>query len=172
MTTKQAVADRTITLNGLNFHYRDWESAKPDAEVLVLLHGYTGHARSWDSFAAAMSASYRVLALDQRGHGETEWAEPTQYGVDHMVSDLEAFVAEMGLDKCTLLGLSMGGRNAIHYAGARPPELQRLVIVDIGPETGAAGCGHPGRRPPERHLRERRGGDRASPLHQPERGRG
>jgi alpha-beta hydrolase superfamily lysophospholipase len=46
MTIELAVADHTITLNGLNFHYRDWPSAKPDAEVLVLLHGYTGHARS------------------------------------------------------------------------------------------------------------------------------
>lgn len=139
MTTELAVADRTITLNGLNFHYRDWESAKPDAEVLVLLHGYTGHARSWDSFAAAMSTGYRVLALDQRGHGETEWADPKQYGVNHMVSDLEAFVAALNLDQYSLLGLSMGGRNAIHYAGARPQALRRLVIVDIGPEIGTKG---------------------------------
>jgi pimeloyl-ACP methyl ester carboxylesterase len=139
MTIELAVADHTITLNGLNFHYRDWPSAKPDAEVLVLLHGYTGHARSWDSFAQAMSAGYRVLALDQRRHGETDWAEPQEYGTDYMVSDLEAFVAALQLDQYTLLGLSMGGRNAIQYAGARPQALRRLVIVDIGPEIGATG---------------------------------
>jgi pimeloyl-ACP methyl ester carboxylesterase len=139
MTTETAVADRTITLNGLNFHYRDWESANPDAQHLVLLHGYTGHARSWDSFALAMSVDYHVLALDQRGHGETEWAPPTEYGVDHMVRDLEAFVEELSLSQFSLLGLSMGGRNAIHYAGKRPQALVRLVIVDIGPETGTTG---------------------------------
>ena len=136
MTTELAVADHTITLNGLKFHYRDWPSAKPDAEVLVLLHGYTGHARSWDSFAQALSVDYRVLALDQRGHGESDWTEPKRYGTDYMVSDLEAFVAELQLDQYTLLGLSMGGRNAIQYAGARPGALRRLVIVDIGPEIG------------------------------------
>lgn len=139
MTTETAVADRTITLNGLNFHYRDWESANPDAEDLVLLHGYTGHARSWDSFALAMSATYHVLALDQRGHGETEWAPPAEYGTERMVGDLEAFVAELGLSQFSLLGLSMGGRNAIHYAGKRPEALAKLMIVDIGPETGATG---------------------------------
>ncbi|MDA0365662.1 MAG: alpha/beta hydrolase, partial [Chloroflexi bacterium] len=132
-------ADRAITLNGLKFHYREWPSARTAAQDLVLLHGFTGHTRSWDSFAQAMSANYRVLALDQRGHGETQWAAPDQYGVDFMVSDLEAFVAALGLDRFVLLGLSMGGRNAIHYAGARPVPLERLVIVDIGPETGATG---------------------------------
>jgi pimeloyl-ACP methyl ester carboxylesterase len=86
-----------------------------------------------------MSAGYRVLVLDQRRHGETDWAEPQEYGTDYMVSDLEAFVAALQLDQYTLLGLSMGGRNAIQYAGARPQALRRLVIVDIGPEIGATG---------------------------------
>ncbi len=139
MTTETAVTDHTITLNGLSFHYRDWPSAKAGAQDLLLLHGFTGHGRFWDSFAQVMSADYRVLALDQRGHGETQWAGPEQYGVDYMVGDLEAFVAALGLDQFVLLGLSMGGRNAIHYAGARPDALERLVIVDIGPETATAG---------------------------------
>ncbi len=139
MTTETAVTDHTITLNGLSFHYRDWPSAKAGAQDLLLLHGFTGHGRFWDSFAQVMSADYRVLALDQRGHGETQWAGPKQYGVDYMVGDLEAFVAALGLDQFVLLGLSMGGRNAIHYAGARPDALERLVIVDIGPETATAG---------------------------------
>lgn len=140
MTTDTAVADRQITLNGLQFHYRDWESPREGAQDLLLLHGFTGHARFWDSFARAMSGNYRVLALDQRGHGETQWAPPQEYGVDYMVSDVEAFVAALGLTDFALLGLSMGGRNAIHYAGGRPAELERLVIVDIGPEVAAEGA--------------------------------
>jgi pimeloyl-ACP methyl ester carboxylesterase len=105
----------------------------------VLLHGFTGHARSWDAFAQAMSADYRVLALDQRGHGESEWAAPEQYGTPYMVADLEAFVAALGLDRLVLLGLSMGGSVAIHYAARQPAALERLVIVDIGPEVGTRG---------------------------------
>ncbi len=128
------VRDELIELRGLRFHYRDWASARPDAPVLVLLHGYTGHARSWDAFAAAMAGDYRVLALDQRGHGETQWAPRDAYGIPEMVLDLEAFVAAMGLERFALLGLSMGGIVSFGYAGQRPTGLERLVIVDIAPE--------------------------------------
>ena len=131
--------DHLICLHGLRFHFRDWPCPKADAQDLVLLHGFTGHARSWDVFAQAMSTDYRVLALDQRGHGETEWAPPDQYGTTHMVADLKAFVAALGLDRFVLLGLSMGGNVAIHYAGAQPAALDRLVIVDIGPEIMSSG---------------------------------
>jgi pimeloyl-ACP methyl ester carboxylesterase len=130
-----AAEDRLVQLNGLRFHYREWDN--PGAQALVLLHGFTGHARSWDGFAAAMQHKYRVLALDQRGHGESEWA--ADYSSDAMVSDVEAFQRALGLKQFVLLGLSMGGRNAFQYAGTHPAEVQRLVIVDIGPVVAAAG---------------------------------
>jgi len=133
------VTDELIELRGLRFHFRDWPAAKPGAPDLVLLHGFTGHARSWDAFAEAMSDRYRVLALDQRGHGETAWAPADQYGVGDMADDLEAFVGAMGLKRFTLLGLSMGGMVTIEYAGRRPEALAACVIVDIGPEIVAAG---------------------------------
>ena len=128
------VSDELIELGSLRFHFRDWTASSPDAPVLVLLHGYTGHARSWDAFAQAMTDRYRVLALDQRGHGETQWAAANAYSTDDMTGDLRAFVAALGLKQFALLGLSMGGSVAIRYAGAQPAELSKLVIVDIGPE--------------------------------------
>ncbi len=134
------VVDELIEMRGLRFHYRDWPSTRPGAPDLVLLHGYTGHARSWDVFAEAMRDRYRVLALDQRGHGETGWAPADDYGVDDMADDLTAFVGALGLRNFTLLGLSMGGMVAIEYAGRRPKELAALVIVDIGPEIVASGA--------------------------------
>ncbi|MBT4491527.1 MAG: alpha/beta hydrolase [Rhodospirillaceae bacterium] len=133
------VRDELIELRGLRFHYRDWAGPGADAPVLVLLHGYTGHARSWDRFARGMCDKYRVLALDQRGHGETAWADPPRYGTLEMVADLKAFVAAMGLDRFSLLGLSMGGIVSFAYAGEGPAGLERLVIVDIAPEIVPAG---------------------------------
>ena len=133
------VTDELIELRGLRFHYRDWASRTPGAPDLVLLHGFTGHARSWDAFAEAMTDRYRVLALDQRGHGETAWAPADQYGVSDMADDLQAFVKAMGLKRFTLLGLSMGGMVTMEYAGRRPDALSACVIVDIGPEIVAAG---------------------------------
>src|SRR3984957_9274364 len=132
--------DEIIEMRGLRFHYRDWPSGRPGAPNLVLLHGYTGHARSWDAFAEAMTDRYRVLALDQRGHGETGWAGAGHYGIDAMAEDLRVFVSALGLSGFTLLGLSMGGMVAMDYAGERPTELAALVIVDIAPELVTSGA--------------------------------
>ncbi len=138
--TAAPVTDELIEMRGLRFHYRDWPSTRAGPPDLVLLHGYTGHARSWDAFAEAMSDRYRVLALDQRGHGESGWAPVDRYGIDDMADDLQAFVKALALQRFALLGLSMGGMVAMEYAGRRPEELAACVIVDIGPEIVASGA--------------------------------
>jgi pimeloyl-ACP methyl ester carboxylesterase len=135
MTVDASAADKLVTLNGLRFHYRDWGNEQ--SRALICLHGFTGHARTWDTFARAMRGRYRVLALDQRGHGETEWA--TDYHNDRRVEDVEAFVGALGLDRFVLLGLSMGGRAAFMYAARNPARIERLVIVDTAPDTEPSG---------------------------------
>lgn len=133
------VRDELVELRGLRFHYRDWAPGAGDAPVLIALHGYSGHARTWDHFAKGMCDRYRVLALDQRGHGETDWAPKDAYGTLEMVEDLKAFVRAMGLKRFTLLGLSMGGIVSFAYAGLKPAELECLVVIDIAPEISTAG---------------------------------
>jgi pimeloyl-ACP methyl ester carboxylesterase len=99
-----------------------------------LLHGITGHARTWDTLATALAADWRVLALDQRGHGDSAAAPDGDYGVGAMADDLGAFADALGLATFTLVGLSMGGRVAMGFAGAHPRRVERLVIVDIAPD--------------------------------------
>jgi pimeloyl-ACP methyl ester carboxylesterase len=135
MTTALEVQDKSVALNGLSFHYRDWPN--PTGRPLLLLHGYTSHARTWDTFAAAMQPHFRVLALDQRGHGESGWAD--DYRPERMIEDVDAFVRELKLEGMALLGLSMGGRNAYGYTAQHPDAVERLVIVDIGPEIVPSG---------------------------------
>lgn len=130
-----AALDQSAMLGGLRFHYREWPN--PGAQALVLLHGFTGHARSWDSFAEAMQSKYHVYALDQRGHGDSAWAD--DYSADAMVEDVQKWVNALGLKRFVLLGLSMGGRNAYQFASMHPEEVERLVIVDIGPAIATAG---------------------------------
>jgi len=137
MTLDTRAQDRTLTLNGLRFHYLDWGAPSPTAQTLVCLHGFSSHAHSWDLFAQAIRERYHVLALDQRGHGETEWA--TDYHPARRVEDMEAFVAALSLDQFVLVGLSMGGRCAFQYTARHPDKVERLVIVDIAPESAAAG---------------------------------
>ena len=127
--------DHYLALNGLRFHYLEWGAA--NARPLVLLHGYTSHAHSWDKFADAMSDAFHVLALDQRGHGESEWTD--DYTAERMVGDVYAFAQALGLPRFALVGLSMGGRNAYLYAAEHPDTVERLVIVDIGPQVSATG---------------------------------
>jgi pimeloyl-ACP methyl ester carboxylesterase len=135
-TDSQSATDRSVELNGLRFHYLDWGNAS--AQPLICLHGFTSHAHTWDTFARSVRERYWVLALDQRGHGETEWA--TDYHPARRVEDLEAFVAALRIERPVLVGLSMGGRVAFQYAARHPESVERLVIVDSAPETAAAGA--------------------------------
>jgi pimeloyl-ACP methyl ester carboxylesterase len=127
--------DKSIKINGLILHYLDWGNF--NATPMVLLHGLCSHAHYWDSFARSIASEYRVLALDQRGHGDSGWAK--SYGPKEYVLDLEAFVDNLGLDKFVLIGHSMGGINAIIYAARHPDLISALVIVDIGPDIKASG---------------------------------
>ena len=129
--------DRTITLNGQRFHYTEWGAAT--APALLMLHGVTGHARTWDEEAGAFASRYRVLALDQRGHGDSDPSPDADYTVATLASDVAAFTDALGLSRLSIVGLSMGGRVAIAFAGQATARVERLVIVDIGPEISAAG---------------------------------
>jgi pimeloyl-ACP methyl ester carboxylesterase len=122
----------TLSLRGVRLHYVEWGDAM--APPLVLLHGITGHARTWDTLATALADTWHVLALDQRGHGDSDPAPDGDYGVGAMADDLGAFTDALGLPTFALLGLSMGGRVAMGFAGAHPQRVQRLVIVDIAPD--------------------------------------
>lgn len=124
-----------ITLDGLRFSYLTWGSE--DAPPLVLLHGFTGHAASWRLLGEALASDRFVVALDQRGHGDSDWAPV--YGAKPMVGDVERFADALGLGRFELLGLSMGGINAIAYAGLHSDRLSKLVIQDIGPVIATAG---------------------------------
>jgi len=128
------VTSRRLDIGGLSFHYLDWGG---DGPPLVMLHGLTGHAHTWDHTAAALRDRYRVLALDQRGHGDSEWAP--QYGGGLMADDLLGFLDALQLQEVTLMGLSMGGIVAFLFAASHPERVRDLVVLDIGPELAAPG---------------------------------
>ncbi len=125
---------KNVGIDGLTFHYADWGGS---GAPLVMLHGLSGHARTWDHTAAALSGRYHVLALDQRGHGDTDWAP--QYGLRPMAKDLLGFLDALDLGEVTLMGLSMGGLVSFVFAAAHSDRVTRMVIMDIGPEIAPAG---------------------------------
>lgn len=129
--------DRSVVLRGQRFHYTEW--GEPLAPAVVLLHGITGHARAWDGEGGALAPRFRVLALDQRGHGDSDPAPDGDYTLAAMAGDLAAFVDALALGPLSVVGLSMGGRVAITYAADHPERVERLMVIDIGPEIAAAG---------------------------------
>jgi esterase len=129
--------DRTLDLHGQRFHYTEW--GPPSAPALIFLHGITGHARTWDDEARLLAERFRVLVLDQRGHGDSDPAPDGDYSDGALLGDLEAFGDALGLARVSLVALSLGGRVAINYAGRHPERVERLVVVDIGPDIAPAG---------------------------------
>ena len=126
-----------IVLRRMRFHFLEW--GHPDAPVIVLLHGGHQSAHSWDLVSLHLAQRYRVLALDQRGHGDSEWARDVAYSNHEMSLDAEAFISALGLRRPLLMGHSMGGRNAMLLTRRNPALLSALVIVDVGPELSEKG---------------------------------
>jgi pimeloyl-ACP methyl ester carboxylesterase len=121
--------DRWFTDGDLRLHYLDW--GNPKATPMVLLHGHTSHAHYWDFFARSMRQGYHVIAVDQRGHGDSGWME--SYRREDYVADLAKIVDKLGLSDIVLIGHSMGGANVIAYTVEHPGKVARLVLVDMGP---------------------------------------
>ena len=120
--------DRAILVNGINLHYVDWGSeGKPP---LVILHGFSQQARYWDGFAAKMRDDFHVYAVDQRGHGLSDWAD--DYGPDAMPNDLLGFADALGFERFTLIGHSMGGMVSMRFTAFHPERVAALVVVDAG----------------------------------------
>lgn len=132
--------DRFVEVGGLRFHYLEWGDVGSPA--VLMLHGASQQAHSWDFISLALSADFRVLALDQRGHGDSDWAADGDYSLDAMVGDLDGLAPALGLDGAGgfhLMGHSMGGRNSFVWASRHPGALRSLTVVDTGPETVGRG---------------------------------
>jgi esterase len=126
-----------IVLRRQRFHFLEWGNR--EAPPIVLLHGGHQSAHSWDLVSLHLAEHYHVMALDQRGHGDSEWARDVEYSNHTMALDARAFLDALGLDKPILIGHSMGGRNSLLLTKHDPSRLRALVIVDVGPEVSDRG---------------------------------
>ena len=121
-----------IRVGELQMHYLDWgNKGKPP---ILFLHGGALTAHTWDLCCLALRDDFHCIALDQRGHGDTDWAPEGDYSIAAQVGDISGFIDRMGLDKFVLVGMSMGAINALAYAINHSDRLSHLVIIDAGPE--------------------------------------
>jgi pimeloyl-ACP methyl ester carboxylesterase len=122
--------------HGNALHVLEWST---EGVPMVLLHGHGNEAHLWDDFVPTVSEHYRVLAVDQRGHGDSGWDAEGRYDSNTMADDLEAILEHFEIDRFVLIGFSMGGRVSMAFAGRHPERLAGLVLVDIAPELDARG---------------------------------
>jgi pimeloyl-ACP methyl ester carboxylesterase len=119
---------RYVEAGGLRLHYLDYGSVgKP---TILCVHGGAAHAHWFDFVASGLSRDYHVLAIDQRGHGDSGAANPPDYAYERYAADLNEVVEKLGLRHFVLIGHSMGGTVCLVYAATYPGRVSRLVIVD------------------------------------------
>jgi pimeloyl-ACP methyl ester carboxylesterase len=129
--------DGTVQANGLDHHYTEWN---PDGgNPMLLVHGANVQLHTWDPIAADLSRDRRVVCLDLRGHGDTQWARDG-YWVRNFVADIDAVTKALEMQPFDLIGHSLGARVGIGYAGAFPAAVGHLVLSDTGPETPREGA--------------------------------
>jgi pimeloyl-ACP methyl ester carboxylesterase len=97
---------------------------------LLLLHGGRDQGRSWDAIALGLRDKYRVMALDFRGHGDSEWAKASSYALPDFVADLDAFFRDQKLASAKIVGHSMGGAIALQFAGVYPERVESLFVIE------------------------------------------
>lgn len=137
-----------VTVAGRSLHFLEWGRA--DAPVVLVLHGFTGHAWQADHPAQVLAERYRVVALDQRGHGDSDRAEV--YGSVPMAADVIGLLDALGVDRVALVGHSLGGIVGTCVTALHPERVTRLVLGDIGPEFAAAGVARIQRNVAERDV--------------------
>lgn len=125
--------------DGLKLRVREWGS--PAAPPIVLLHGLRGFSGTWRGLATALSGNWRLIALDQRGRGESDWDPAANYYTDAYLADLETLISQLDVDRFVLLGHSMGGTTGYVYAASHADRLEALIVEDIAPGASISGEG-------------------------------
>jgi 3-oxoadipate enol-lactonase len=115
-------------VRGIEVAYTD-DGRRSDSATLVLLHGFPLNRAMWDAQIAALSNSYRVVAPDLRGHGETSVVEGAAT-MEEMARDVSALLDELGVQSVVLCGLSMGGYVAFAFYTLFRERVRALVLAD------------------------------------------
>ena len=126
--TGSGPTSQTFISQRLKLNYLDWGNA--GAPPLILVHGGRDHARSWDWTAEQLREDYHVVALDHRGHGDSEWVSDGNYRANDMVYDLAQLIHQLDEGPVRIVSHSMGGNVAIRYAGMFPELVTKLVAIE------------------------------------------
>ncbi|MSP37759.1 MAG: alpha/beta hydrolase [Deltaproteobacteria bacterium] len=128
---------RYFTHDGLKLHY--WEWGDPKEETYVFVHGVRDQGRSWDHFLDELIRRgvpiKHAVALDLRGHGDSEWPSTSRgYAHEDFLTDLAGLAKHLDKESVTIIGHSLGGSMCLLYAGTFPEKVKRMVLLEsLGP---------------------------------------
>ncbi|HPE33664.1 MAG TPA: alpha/beta fold hydrolase [Bacteroidales bacterium] len=113
----------------MELFYRHYGKGQP----LIILHGIFGVSDNWVTFAKEMSENYEIFIPDQRNHGHSQHHPTHNYFA--MCADLQEFIQQNTIQNPIILGHSMGGKVAMHFALEHPDKLKALIVADISLRT-------------------------------------
>jgi pimeloyl-ACP methyl ester carboxylesterase len=119
----------TISANGISLHYTD----EGEGDVVLLIHGLGSSSEDWELQLPALTPSYRVIAVDLRGHGRSSKPEGP-YSIAMFAGDVAALIEELDIAPCHVVGLSLGAMTTLELAATRPDLVRSAVVVNAGPE--------------------------------------
>jgi esterase len=139
-------ASHHVVVDGLRLHYLDWgppapstPAARRERSPLLFLHGGRLTAHTWDLVCLALRSDHHCVAVDQRGHGDSEWSPTIDYEPDAHVRDIRGLIEQLDLDRPVLIGQSLGGLNVLTYAIHAAEKLAGIVVIDVAPEVQSQG---------------------------------
>ncbi len=120
-----------VTVSGQRLHLRDSFGQRPggDGPAIIMLHGFAASLHTWEPWATALSDRYRIIRYDLPGFGLSPPNEDGDYSLARDVDQLGAVMDALGLDRATLIGNSMGGKVAWHFAARFPARVEKLVLI-------------------------------------------
>ena len=126
--------------DGLKLHYRDYPGGGDSHPPILCLPGLTRNARDFDDLAARLAGRWRLIAVDLRGRGGSEYAkDPMTYVPATYAQDVMALLGELGIDRYVAIGTSLGGIVTMLLAQQGGPKIAAAVLNDVGPEIEPAG---------------------------------
>lgn len=121
-----------IELNGLTLHYLDRGADKRG--TIFTVHGWWDNAHTWDVFVDEFGSEFRIISLDSRGHGDSDWMPGGSYYPEDSVYDIAGLAESLEITDAIMVGHSFGGALSSMYTGSYPDRVRGVVLIEgIGP---------------------------------------
>lgn len=122
-------ASSFMEIDGVSVHYRD-EGLKTEQIPIVLIHGTASSLHTFEGWVSGLKSEYRVISLDLPGYGLTGPFASGDYSIENYVNFMQNFLSSLNVERCILVGNSLGGRIAWNYTLENASEVDKLILID------------------------------------------